>query len=433
MKRRSPHRRSGFTLFELLISTALILVLLGGVWTLFDIFTSMETRGRRDTARARLTRGLYTQLQDDIAQATMRMPVKGSNSASAVNFATIVKSNQQPNNQSNDSPAANSAATESENSDSDDSSASPPDQESVELPENLGQSETEEVEETQQDNGPSIATPQFGDVVDTNSRPPEYAMLVGTSSWMVLDLPILAGDEKPRSPTGQLAPSGNDFGNSSSSNWEATPSRHRVIYHFVAPEDLLADNNLTVGLTRWQIDWQLASIDALTQELNDGEFGSIKSLIWQRPQGSGAGSALSFINANTPQIEREEIPELRRILFRYYSPNDGWTSSWNSTTNGLPAAVQMRVLWHDVRKPIGDDAAVDELGRPIAEKFSTEDAKAEMELLAEWDEDNGGTYGFSSTVTLTPPPPGYAEYLFVIPSMSRPVRSQIGNPFGGSR
>lgn len=440
MTRRAVYhrsRRSGFTLFELLVSTALILVLLGGVWTLLDIFTAMETRGRRDTARARLTRGLYTQLQDDISQATQRTPVKGSKSASTVSFAKAVNTKQQPNNSSNNSGssksdpgdnASNSDAPNDNASNSGGDDAPEPDAaDSLELTENLGQSENEETQAADD----SSTTPGFGDISNTNSRPPEYAMLVGSSSWMILDLPIQPGDEQPRSPNEQLNSTANGFGDSSSNNWVATPSRHRVIYQFVAPEDQLADENLTLGLTRWQIDWQLASVGDLTEELNDDLFGSAKSLIWQRPQGSGAGSALSFITANTPQIEREEIPELKRILFRYYSPNDGWRSSWNSTTNGLPAAVQMRVLWHDVRKPIGDDAPVDRLGRPIAESFSLQDAKEEMELLAEWDEDNDTTYGFSSTATLTPPPPGYAEYLFVIPSMSQPVRSQIGNPFGG--
>lgn len=423
-------RRDGFTLFELLVSTALVLVLLGGVWTLFDIFTAMETRGRRDTARARLTRGLYTQLRDDISQATHRTPINGSKSAGAVTFATNINQDQKKKEKppeevdiENAISALGEDATDQVplgDAPADDSNENP-DQPVDEEP---------EVDINQ----PTIAAETFAPEEQgaTGSTPPEYAVLIGSRSWMILDIPIQRGDEKKSPQPLQQNSSGGEFAASASENWVASPTRHRVIYDFVAPEDLLAEDSLTVGLTRWQIDWQAASINTLTSELNAGEFGATKSIIWQRPRDSGAGSSLSFITANVPQIEREEIPELRRIMFRYYDSSDGWLNAWNSVARGgLPLAVQMRVLWNDVRTPVGDDAPVDRLGRPVVDSFSAQDAEEEMELLAEWDADNESTYGFETTTTLTPPPPGYAEYLFEIPSTLRPVRSQIGLSYGG--
>lgn len=360
-------RRGGFTLLEILISSALILVLLTGVWAVFDIFSSLEIRGLRQTARARLTRGLYVQLKDDLSQATTRRRRRGADPSWAV-------------------------AIDSEDA------GKPQNSESVDRP-----APADDFAESLLLGG------------DDPVQPPEYAMLVGSRSWLILDLPVPPCDENVfASP---LVPADN-------TNWTASEFRRRVVYHFVTPEELLSDNKLIVGLTRWQIHWRAAPLDHIIAELNNREWGTSSSLVWERPLDAGAGSALSFVAANKPQVEHEDIPELRRILFRYYNEDSGWQSSWNSTTTGrLPAAVQMRVLWRD-EKETSDDvaAATDELDRPLlatgnaADRSPTEQMD-EMRLLADWDKDVGTRY----SATLTRPPVGYAEYLFVLPAPAGPI------------
>lgn len=418
---RTPRR--GFTLLEILISLSLTLVLLSGVWAMFGIFAALESRGQQQTARARLTRGLYLQLNDDIRQATSqkrrepKFSLRSAPSSFGVSDGSIDESAD------TGIPSFQRSASNSLSS--------------------------------------TFAS-------DQSAQPPEYATLVGESSWLILDLPVPAGDEDSsaasllgiRSPNGRSALTTNNNNSAAldSATWTAPEVRYRVVYHFVAPEDLLSQSpagsignqvdqrQLVVGLTRWQIHWRAGRLTDVVEELNNRKWGTSGSLVWLQPPSAGAGSALSFVNSNVPQVDREEIPELRRILFRYYHEKTGWRSSWNSTSTNrdssgrLPSAVQMRMLWRST-KDTGGENGVDALGQPLVDQFPFTERSGrrrlaevdENKLLAEWDlgvgtgNSAGSAPGFSSSSasSMTPPPEGYAEYLFVLPAATGPIETWL--------
>lgn len=452
----STPRKRGFTLIELMVSMALTLLLLAGVWTMFDIFSSLQKRGERQTARARLTRGLYRQMQDDISQATFGNPPGDSNRLLIGALAPPPKppeppADEEPEEEPNGSKGSKDKGDEEE-ADEDNSRRNSLggifDEEEEEDPNitadagSLGKKEEKrdtpfsfndrsdkDSEETDSRN-PNAPPSPFARTNATQAQPPEYALVVGGPTWMILDLPIPKGEET-------AADSLLNSGGGSRGKWTAARTHQRIIYHYVAPEDLLGNDKLTLGLTRWKIDWQAAPIATLIEELRKDEFSAPNSIIWQKPKNSGAGSSLSFVAADGPPVDREEIPELRRVLFRYYSKKAGWSSQWNSVARReLPSAIQMRVLWNDPRTPAVDNSDMNARDRAIQantrgskeSRFSADDGRDEAELLAEWDEDLDRGYSTNSFATTSSrssePPEGYAEYMFTIPATNPPIRPE---------
>lgn len=74
-------RRGGLTLFELLISLGLTLLLLGSVGATLSIFLETQTAGREQVERAQLVRALYRRLGDDIRCTVFRVPLMSEEDA----------------------------------------------------------------------------------------------------------------------------------------------------------------------------------------------------------------------------------------------------------------------------------------------------------------------------------------------------------------
>ncbi|MFH1267157.1 MAG: prepilin-type N-terminal cleavage/methylation domain-containing protein [Planctomycetota bacterium] len=67
--RRGRPGARGFTLLEILLATALMAVLLMGLWSLFSIYTSLFEAGQTRAVRSQLARALLDQLADDLESA----------------------------------------------------------------------------------------------------------------------------------------------------------------------------------------------------------------------------------------------------------------------------------------------------------------------------------------------------------------------------
>ena len=72
-----PRSAGGFTLVEMLLATALSIVLLLALWATFDIFTKLFEKGQARVERAQLCRALMEQISDDL-RAAIQDPVGGS-------------------------------------------------------------------------------------------------------------------------------------------------------------------------------------------------------------------------------------------------------------------------------------------------------------------------------------------------------------------
>ncbi len=74
--RRRPHRPAGFTLLEMVLATALALVLLGGLWGLFSTYTNLFDKGQTRVEQSQLVRSLMQQISTDLRSA-IQDPVAG--------------------------------------------------------------------------------------------------------------------------------------------------------------------------------------------------------------------------------------------------------------------------------------------------------------------------------------------------------------------
>lgn len=84
-RRSSKHsfasRRRGLSLFELLISLGLTLLLLGSVGATLSIFLETQTAGREQVERSQLIRALYRRIGDDIRCTIFRVPLMSEEDA----------------------------------------------------------------------------------------------------------------------------------------------------------------------------------------------------------------------------------------------------------------------------------------------------------------------------------------------------------------
>ena len=68
---------TGFTLLELLIATALSVVLLAGLWGLLRIYSDLFDKGQAKTERSQLVRSLLEQISEDLRSA-IQDPISGT-------------------------------------------------------------------------------------------------------------------------------------------------------------------------------------------------------------------------------------------------------------------------------------------------------------------------------------------------------------------
>ena len=414
MSSLAKKRQNGFTLVEVLIAATLTAGLFAGLWTLFGIFTALESRSDFHAARARIARGVVHQIQDDLN----RIVIPPRRRAGSQHFATT-------------QPLANGV-----------------------LQERVDSAQTRDVDDQMDAYGSPKALPgSASEVIDEEvifdiGR----IALRGGENWMIMDFSQARSALQGRSQYNNT--SGWRVG--AADGWQDNTwfDHRRIVYSYVSPEMALVANSLPAGLSRWEIPAN-TSLEDLVDDLRAAKFGSPASRLWEQLE-PGSETTDSFAAssmhgdrargndlANRFAIASEEIPELERFLIRYYG-DGGWTRSWDSRDQGLPAAIECLVVWRDVRAlpelPAGEfngPTKVNSDKMPVESLTNSgQDADRELDkarVLDEWER-----LGEEDLVEFRQPlPPGFSRYLFCLPSAPIAHRSLLekSDPFsnGASR
>ena len=394
-------RRHGFTLAEVLIATTLTASLLTGLWTVLGIFTKLQNRADIFASQSQVTRGLVAQIQDDLNRIEIQ----------AIRTSTSSARTSSPETPRLDSPTPIDGLPSS-------ASLYAPKKETLPF------SNRTQINAT--------------DANDASERQLVASNFIfrGTSRWLIVEFAMsdteLETSRKAKSPQAST-----EYGE----RQVVTPSRRRILYHYVSPELALVEDQLQRGLTRWEIPTTVL-IDDLINELNDGQFGTSKSRLWDQfasPEDirSSIGnslapnpSELTGSPADALKVPREPISEIDRCLFRYYGEN-GWRAAWNDAKS-IPIAVELLTLWHapdaiSQQKTInGNVSAIEsmdpsKLDSQVTSSRSHEEKFDEARLLTLWEQLAAETFSASSGEL----PSGFARYLFAVPSARIPSRSPL--------
>jgi hypothetical protein len=256
---------------------------------------------------------------------------------------------------------------------------------------------------------------------------PMTIALRGSSHWMMMDL-WQSRDELARERTQDNVQISFSLAGEADQGapWHC---RKRVLYYFVSPELSLVEDTLSVGLTRWEVPASVL-IDDLVHELEEGKFGTPNSRIWEQLVPASAANDLldrsmmlddEQLSANPAEpfdIPREPVPEIERFFIRY-AGDDGWSTSWNSNRQTLPSAIECLVVWRDPRVMREEQRSADRNDSAPAQAAGAEtnerDVRDELEqvqLLAAWERLGQEDFAVSPQEL----PPGFARYLFCVPS-----------------
>jgi hypothetical protein len=184
----------------------------------------------------------------------------------------------------------------------------------------------------------------------------------------------------------------------------------RVIYHFIAPEFAILNGSTDSGLTRWELSNPPTQIRELIEELDRGEWGAPNSMVWQTTDFSTAivdVGEQSPLTSTHELVDREQVPEIKRFLFRYFD-GENWRTTWDSRRDGsIPLAVECLLVWRDGREK--NAVAID------VETFEPTEIREELEetnLSSVWE--RLGQQGHAATSTRLPK--GFGRYVFCLPA-----------------
>ena len=134
-----------------------------------------------------------------------------------------------------------------------------------------------------------------------------------------------------------------------------------------------------------------------------------------------AGSQSRGADANTAWVQwltralvvREQVPEIKRFLFRYYD-GANWQTAWDSRRDGsLPLAVECLLVWRDSSKISAVAPNVETLGpTETLEPTGMRKELDEISLSSVWE--NLGRQDYSATSARLPK--GFGRYVFCLPA-----------------
>ncbi len=292
---RNGAQRAAFTLLEILLALGLSVVLLVALNSALELYRKFTTAGRADIEQAQLVRALMQKISADIRCVVAPPKTGGAASSSTTSSSTSSSSS------SSSSSGSTSSSSNSSSSNSSGSSSS-------------GSSST----------GDNAETPPPIEVVDPSAAySKEVVGVLGDPQSLVLTVA-----RPTRSNAGILAV-----------DELATTSDLKSISYFLVQQG--ADG--LRGIVAEQLAQTGTSLSA------NGQPGGLARLEGDRLAISKADTTSNL--ETLAQRTKVLAPEVNYLQFRYF---DGllWYETWDSTTDGLPRAVEITIGF-----PPAEDAA----------------------------------------------------------------------------
>lgn len=314
---RNASSRSGFTLIELLIVAVLMSVLMLGVWTMFRTWSRLYTQGQTKATRLQLIRSLCDQFTDDLRAAHQPPPIRRRQEPVAAGGPPLPPP--------------------------------PPDDASNNGPTFMGGSDWLLVEVIQPANPWQM--PQETDSTSLNATQyglgtDEPAALVAPELQLVLYsfLPPKSDPLDSLSATVDELSAADDVETIVSGEDEEEAQQVSGLQRLTIAQEYLGAWSAAVGQRaessaikgpRDAIFWIREQVSGLGEE-SDSLATPSGSMVGLESQASSDTDLLASV------LERDDVPEIAWLEFRYFD-GSSWRTSWESESIGrLPVAVEMR-------------------------------------------------------------------------------------------
>lgn len=334
-------RRRGFTLFEMVLASLLMAIIMAAAWMLLGTYHRQFERSLEMTERWQLSRSLRQTIYDDF-ERTVCAAVEGEPLAAASR---------------SDTSTTNSAASEP-------SEGSPTERTPANRPSTSDSGSLLNRRSAAMAADPSLTTgdPAEGEMMADLEGVPSFGVLpanwkdavvgfFGNGTSVVLDVLTPVTELSQPVLIDELAED------------ELPPAdvTRRVVYHFVSPDDLI-ESEVTPGLTRFEftqfeLDYfradthsdQMLEEIVRTIDLEWGEPDADEELLDQSleplptPMPTSQPGDVDLESLTDGLLQRiDRLPEFVMFQLRYYDGQQ-WLSQWDSRSAGtIPVAVELR-------------------------------------------------------------------------------------------